>query len=263
VVVNDIGTALDGAGRDASVAQQVVDEVRRAGGEAVANTDDVSDWDGAQRLVEQAIDTFGDLHMLVNNAGFIRDRMFVNMSEKEWDAVIRTHLKGHFAPSRWAAAYWRDRTRAGAALRACIVNTTSHAGLAGQPGQSNYGAAKAGIAGLTINLAVELGRYGVRVNAISPAARTRLTESNSPMQQMVAPPAETDAFDVWHPANVSPLVAYLSTAECPITGQVIWIRGGELTMMRGWTDGPSCTMPRRWTLSELMQAVPTLLEQQQ
>jgi NAD(P)-dependent dehydrogenase (short-subunit alcohol dehydrogenase family) len=261
VVVNDIGTALDGSGRDASVAQQVADEIRSAGGEAVANTDDVADFAGAQRLVEQAIDTFGDLHALVNNAGSIRDRMFVNMSEKEWDAVIRIHLKGHFAPSRWAAGYWRDRARSGATVRGSIVNTTSHAGLVGQPGQSNYGAAKAGIAGLTINLAAELERYGVRVNAISPAARTRLTESNPPMQQMVAPPADAEAFDVWHPANISPLAAYLATADCPVTGRVFWIKGGELTVMRNWADGPSRTIPRRWTVLELAQVIPSLLDQ--
>jgi NAD(P)-dependent dehydrogenase (short-subunit alcohol dehydrogenase family) len=262
VVVNDIGTALDGAGRDTSVAQRVVDEIRSLGGEAVANTDDVTDWDGARRLVEQAVDEFGDLHALVNNAGFLRDRMFVNMSEDEWDAVIRIHLKGHFAPSRFAAGYWRERSRAGQQPNAAIVNTSSHSGLLGQLGQANYGAAKAGIAGLTVNLAVELVRYGVRVNAISPGARTRMTESNEPMQKMVAPPSDANTFDAWHPGNVSPLVAYLCTRDCPVTGQVFWIKGGEVTRMHGWRDGPGTSVPRRWTIDELAAAVPPLLREE-
>jgi NAD(P)-dependent dehydrogenase (short-subunit alcohol dehydrogenase family) len=262
VVVNDIGTALDGAGRDTSVAEQVVDEIRAAGGEAVANTDDVADWEAARRLVEQAVDEFGDLHALVNNAGFLRDRMFINMSEDEWDAVVRIHLKGHFAPSRFAAAFWRERSRAGQQPNAAIVNTSSHSGLVGQPGQANYGAAKAGIAGLTINLAAELVRYGVRVNAISPGARTRMTESNEPMQKMVAAPTEADTFDGWHPGNISPLVAYLCTRTCPVTGQVFWVKGGEVARMLGWTEGPRATLERRWTIDELATAVPPLLGEQ-
>src|SRR6266478_2259803 len=170
VVVNDLGGAIDGSGDDRTPAQQVVDEIKAMGGEAIANADNVADWEGGQRLVNAAIEAFGDLHVLVNNAGILRDRVLVNMTEQEWDDVIQVHLKGHFVPTRWAAAYWREQTKAGKEVKASIINTSSTSGLLGNPGQSNYGAAKAGIAAFTVILAQELTRYGVKVNGIAPAA---------------------------------------------------------------------------------------------
>ena len=189
------------------------------GGEAVVNGENVADWDGAQRLVQQAIDTFGDLHVLVNNAGILRDRVIINMTEAEWDAVINVHLKGHFAPTHHAAVYWREQTKAGKEVKASIIHTTSTSGLFSNPGQANYDAAKSGIATLSQVCAKELVRYGVRSNAIAPGARTRLTEATPGLGDAVKPPAE--GFDVWHPGNVSPFVAYLATAECPITGEML------------------------------------------
>ena len=178
VVVNDLGGSVDGSGDDRSAAEQVVAEIEAAGGQAVANDDDVADWEGGKRLIEAAIETFGDLHVLVNNAGILRDRVLINMTEQEWDSVIHVHLKGHFVPTRHAAAYWREQTKAGQPVHAAVVNTSSTSGLLGNPGQTNYGAAKAGIAAFTVIAAEELARYGVRVNAIAPAARTRMTESD-------------------------------------------------------------------------------------
>src|ERR1700722_4686921 len=175
VVVNDLGGDPDGTGSDTSPAQQVVNEITEAGGTAVANYDDVSDWEGAKRLIDQAVDTFGDLHVLVNNAGILRDRMLINMSADEWDAVIKVHLRGHFCPTRWAATYWREQSKAGREQKRSVINTSSPSGLFGNPGQTNYGAAKIGIAGFTMISDKELGRYGVRVNAIAPVAATRLT----------------------------------------------------------------------------------------
>src|SRR3954453_3390079 len=180
VVVNDLGGGADGSGNDATPAQQVVDEIRALGGQAVANGDDVADADGAARLVQTAVDTFGDLHVLVNNAGILRDRMLANMSDQEWDAIVRVHLRGHFLPTRAAAQYWRDKSKAGRTPDASVINTTSTSGLFGNAGQSNYGAAKSGIATFSMIAQEELGRYGIRVNAIAPAARTRLTETVMP-----------------------------------------------------------------------------------
>ncbi len=190
VVVNDLGGAVDGTGDDRSPAQQVVDEIQAMGGEAVANGDDVADWEGGQRLVNTAVETFGDLHVLVNNAGILRDRVLVNMTEEEWDAVIDVHLKGHFVPTRWAAAYWREQSKAGKEVKANIVNTSSTSGLLGNPGQTNYGAAKAGIAAFTVICAQELARYGVALNAIAPAARTRLTEATPGLGDIVKAPED-------------------------------------------------------------------------
>src|SRR3989454_12787311 len=207
VVVNDLGGAMDGSGDDRTPAQQVADEIKGMGGEAVANADNVADWEGGQRLINSAIEAFGDLHVLVNNAGILRDRVLVNMTEDEWDAVIHVHLKGHFVPTRWAAAYWREQTKAGKDVKASIVHTSSTSGLIGNPGQTNYGAAKAGIAAFTVIAAQELTRYGVRVNAIAPAARTRMTEATPGLSEVVKAPADPGAFDVWDPGNVSPLVA--------------------------------------------------------
>src|SRR4051795_7116646 len=207
VVVNDLGGAMDGSGSDATPAQQVVDEIKKMGGEAVANADNVADWEGGQRLVNAAVEAFGDLHVLVNNAGILRDRVLVNMTEEEWDDVINVHLRGHFIPTRYAAIYWREQAKAGTPVLANLVHTSSTSGLLGNPGQTNYGAAKAGIASFSIICAQELARYGVRSNCISPAARTRLTESTPGLGEMVQPPADGSVFDVWDPANVSPLVA--------------------------------------------------------
>src|SRR5919106_318380 len=207
VVVNDLGGAIDGSGDDRTPAEQVVDEIKAMGGEAIANADNVADWEGGQRLVQAAIETFGDLHVLVNNAGILRDRVLVNMTEQEWDAVIEVHLKGHFCPTRFAANYWREKSKAGQQVKASVINTSSTSGLLGNPGQANYGAAKSGIATFGIITAQELGRYGVRVNTIAPAARTRLTEATPGLGDIVKPPSDEAQFDVWDPANISPLVA--------------------------------------------------------
>jgi len=258
VVVNDLGGAVDGSGDDRSAAEQVVDEIKALGGEAVANGDDVADWKGGQRLIESAIDAFGDLHVLVNNAGILRDRMLVNMTEDDWDSVIHVHLKGHFVPTRHAATYWRERAKAGEEVRACIVNTSSTSGLLGNPGQANYGAAKAGIAAFSVITAQELGRYGVRVNAIAPAARTRMTELTPGLSDIVKRPADEAQFDVWDPANVSPLVAYLATEDCPLTGRVFFVQGGSVRNFQNWTMTDSLDRPSRWTIEDLRAAMPTL-----
>src|SRR5947209_350084 len=192
VVVNDLGGAIDGSGDDRTAAEQVVDEIKAMGGEAVANADNVADWEGGQRLINTAVETFGDLHILVNNAGILRDRVLVNMTEEEWDAVILVHLKGHFVPTRWAATYWREQSKAGKEVKASVINTSSTSGLLGNPGQANYGAAKAGIGAFTVITAQELSRYGVRVNGIAPAARTRLTEATPGLGDIVQPPEQAD-----------------------------------------------------------------------
>src|SRR6476646_4308699 len=233
-VVNDLGGDMHDDGAHRAPAQQVVDEIEKMGGEAVANLDSAADWDGAQRLIRTAIDTFGDLHVLVNNAGILRDRVIVNMTETEWDAVIQVHLKGHFCPTRMAAAYWREQTKAGKAVNASIVHTSSTSGLFSNPGQANYDAAKSGIATLSQVCAKELVRYGVRANAIAPGARTRLTLSTPGLGDAIGPP-DDGSFDEWSPANVSPFVAYLSTAECTITGETFVVRGGLVQRVQTWT----------------------------
>jgi len=259
VVVNDLGGAADGTGGDRSPAQQVVDEITALGGEAVANADNVADWEGGRRLVDTAVAAFGDLHVLVNNAGILRDRVLVNMSEDEWDAVVRVHLKGHFVPTRFAAAYWREQTKAGRTVSASVINTSSTSGLFSNPGQSNYGAAKSGIATFTEICAKELVRYGVRVNAIAPAARTRLTESTPGLADVVAPPAEPGKFDIWDPANVSPLVAWLATASCPATGKVFYVQGGRVAVFRPWTLAEEIDRDERWTVAQLDAEMPKIL----
>jgi NAD(P)-dependent dehydrogenase (short-subunit alcohol dehydrogenase family) len=259
VVVNDLGGAVDGSGDDRSPAEQVVAEIEAMGGQAVANADDITDWDGGKRLVDAAVDAFGDLHVLVNNAGILRDKMLVNMSEAEWDSVIHVHLKGHFVPTRHAAAYWREKTKAGEEVRASVVNTSSTSGLLGNPGQANYGAAKAGIASFTVIAAQELGRYGVRVNAIAPAARTRMTEQTPGLTDIVQAPKDPGTFDTWDPANVSPLVGYLATAECPLTGEVLFVQGGSVRLFRNWTMTERLERTERWTIAELAKEVPGLL----
>ena len=260
VVVNDIGVGLDGSAGE-SPAQQVVDEITAAGGEAVANGDDVADWTGAQNLIDTAVDTFGGLDVLVNNAGFIRDRMLANTSESEWDAVIRVHLKGHFATLRHAAGYWRRQIKAGTVgpddLNARIINTSSGAGLQGSVGQGNYSAAKAGIAALTLVGAAELGRYGITVNAIAPAARTRMTEAVF-AETMAAP--EDGGFDAMAPENVSPLVVWLGSVESRgVTGKVFEVEGGLIRVAEGWAHGPQIDKGARWDPAELGPVVAKLL----
>jgi NAD(P)-dependent dehydrogenase (short-subunit alcohol dehydrogenase family) len=237
IVVNDLGAEVDGSGSSEGPAGQVVDEIRGMGGEAIANGDDVSDWDGAGRLVQSAIDTFGTIDVLVNNAGILRDRMLVNMTIDEWDAVIRVHLRGTFAPSRHAVEYWRNRSKAGETNDARIINTTSPSGIYGNVGQTNYGAAKAGIASFTIIAAMELGRYGVTVNAIAPAALTRMTE-NLGMAELSAD-KKPEEFDPGDPANIAPLVVWLGSPEsAAITGRVFNVQGGNISVAEGWVAGP-------------------------
>ncbi|MGH9067581.1 MAG: SDR family oxidoreductase [Acidimicrobiales bacterium] len=259
VVVNDRGGALDGSGDDRSPAQQVVDEITAAGGQAVANGDDVADWEGGRRLVDAAVEIFGGLDVLVNNAGILRDRVVANMTEEEWDSVIHVHLKGHFVPSRWAAAYWRERSKAGHENRAVIINTSSTSGLLGNPGQANYGAAKAGIGALTVIEAQELGRYGVRVNAIAPAARTRMTDATPGLSDIVRAPEEPGAFDVWDPGNVAPLVAYLATADCPSTGKVYFVQGGKVQLFQPWTLTTAIERQERWTVAGLAEEMAAMV----
>jgi NAD(P)-dependent dehydrogenase (short-subunit alcohol dehydrogenase family) len=249
VVVNDLGGATDGRGADAGPAHDVVEEIRAAGGEAVANTDDVADWAGAERLVRAALDEFGELHVLVNNAGILRDRMLANMSESEFDDVVRVHLKGHFAPLHHAAAYWRDQAKAGTPVPAAVVNTSSTSGLFGNPGQTNYGAAKTGIATLTIIAQMELERYGVRCNAIAPSAMTRLIMTVPGADER--PPVRTDEWDPRDPANISPFVAYLATEDCPIKGRVFWVSGGDVGLFQPFAIVDRIHADHRWTLDEL------------
>ncbi|MBV9411561.1 MAG: SDR family oxidoreductase [Acidimicrobiia bacterium] len=259
VVINDLGGAIDGSGDDRTPAQQVVDEIKAMGGEAVANADNVAEWEGGQRLIQTAVETFGDLHILVNNAGILRDRVLVNMSEEEWDAVIHVHLKGHFVPTRFAAAYWREQTKAGKAVKANVVNTSSTSGLLGNPGQTNYGAAKAGIAAFSVIAAMELERYGVRVNAIAPAARTRMTEATPGLGDIVKAPEDAAKFDIWDPANVSPMVAYLATENLPFTGRVFFVQGGKVQNMTPWQMADAIDRDDRWTVAELENEIKKLL----
>ncbi|ANH37060.1 Putative short-chain type dehydrogenase/reductase [Nocardioides dokdonensis FR1436] len=250
VVVNDFGVSLAGEGDGETPADSVVAEIEAAGGRAVANGADVADFDQAEAMVRQAIDTFGGLDVLVNNAGFVRDRMLVNTSEEEWDAVVRVHLKGHFAPLRHAGAYWRAEAKEGRQRAARVINTSSGAGLQGSIGQTTYSAAKAGIAGMTLVAAAEMSRYGVTVNAIAPVARTRMTEG---------------AFDTSampDPADNSPVVAWLASEEAgDVTGRVIEIEGGKVTVENGWTHGPAEDLGRRWETAEVGTRLRALIEQ--
>ncbi|MGH9054784.1 MAG: SDR family oxidoreductase [Acidimicrobiales bacterium] len=258
VVVNDLGAEVDGTGGSPGPAGEVVDAIRAAGGEAVANGDDVSDWDGAKRLVHTAIDTFGGLDVLVNNAGILRDRMLVNMTPDEWDAVVRVHLRGTFAPARVAAEYWRERVKAGETNDARIINTTSASGIYGNIGQTNYGAAKAGIAAFTVIASMELGRYGVTVNAIAPAALSRMTE-NLRMGQRAAE-RKPDEFDTTGPANIAPLVVWLGSSESrDITGRVFNVIGGHISVAEGWVEGPAADKDDRWDPAELGSVITDLV----
>src|SRR5437763_10970751 len=245
VVVNDLGVEWSGEGKDDRPAQQVVDEIEAAGGKAVANYDNVADWQGAEKLINQAVETFGDVNILVNNAGILRDKMSFNMDESDWDAVINVHLKGHFGPSKFAAAYWRAQSKSsGNPVNGKIVNTASESGLYGNAGQANYAAAKAGIAALTIVMARELERIGVRVNAIAPVARTRLTET---VATGFMDPKEGE-FDRFAPENVSAVVGWLaSDLSAGVSGQVVKVIGGQVQLLRGWRPITEATDEKPWT----------------
>ena len=258
VVVNDLGGARDGSGEnDQGPAQAVVEEIKAMGGEAVASADDVSDWDAAKRLVRLAIDTFGRLDTLVNNAGILRDRMFFNMTPEEWDAVINVHLRGTFAPSRHAVDYWRERSKAGEPVAARLVNTSSSSGIYGNVGQTNYGAAKAGIAAMTVIAAKELERYGVLVNAIAPGALTRMTED---LQRPGGQEKPAD-WEPRSPAHIAPLVAWLGSSDCSVTGRVFNVRGGNISVAEGWHAGPATTKDGPWTTEEMGDLIPDLVAQ--
>jgi NAD(P)-dependent dehydrogenase (short-subunit alcohol dehydrogenase family) len=254
VVVNDNGAGPDGAGTDGSAAQAVVDEITAQGGRAVAHLGSVADFESAVQLVGLAVETFGGLDVLVNNAGILRDRTIVQMSEQEWDAVIAVHLKGHFAVLHHAAVYWREQKKAGQDVQASVINTSSGSGLRGNPGQLNYAAAKAGIAAMTLVAAQELERYGVRVNAISPVARTRLTLQTPGWDEKLK--VEEGSFDTWAPENITPLVAWLASTESTMTGQVFSIVGGHIGWQRGWTEQEAFDVTdRAWTEDELTDAL--------
>ena len=253
VVVNDMGGTNDGSGNDAAPAQQVVDEIAAMGGRAVANYDNVADWEGAQRLVNCAVETFGDLDILVNNAGILRDRVLVNMTEDEWDSVIAVHLKGHFAPTRWAAAYWREQSKAGSTRPRHVVHTSSTSGLFANPGQTNYGAAKSAIATFSQICAKELTRYNVSSNCIAPAARTRLTLATPGLPEVME--AREGAFDEWDPANVSPLVVYLASESCAFNGEMFFVQGGIVKRVRSWELGETVEREERWDVAGLADAL--------
>ena len=247
VIVNDLGGDVQGAGRDPTPAQQVVAEIRMAGGEAAVSGHDVSDWGEAEALIGMAVETFGDLHIVVNNAGILRDRTLANLSEAEWDAVIRVHLKGHAATTRHAMALWRERSKVGRAVKASLIHTTSLAGLVGTFGQANYAAAKLAIVALSRVAAVEGAKYGVRSNAISPSARTRIETSLKP-----PPPG---VFDVFDPANVSPLVVWLASPDCPATGQVFQAYGNRVEVLAPTAIAADLRTDGRWTVEALDRAL--------
>ncbi len=257
VVVNDLGAEADGRGRSGSHADEVVDTIRQMGGEAVANGSDVADWNAAGELVETALDRFGRLDVVVNNAGFLRDRMFVSASEEEWDAVVRVHLKGHFCVARRACEHWRAQAKAGEAVDARIINTSSGAGLQGSIGQSAYAAAKAGIAALTLVQAAELARYGITANAIAPSARTRMTEAL--FAEMMKKPEQ--GFDAMAPENIAPLVVWLGSRESKqVSGRVFEVAGGKISLADGWREGPIVEKAARWEPEEVGAAVHDLLQ---
>ncbi|WP_374960729.1 SDR family oxidoreductase [Spongiibacter tropicus] len=250
VIVNDINQ---------EAAQKVVDDIKAAGGDAVVNTSDITNYDDSLNAVKQAIDTYGDLHVVLNNAGINRDRMFASMTEADWDAIMAVHLKGHFCITSHAVHYWRGQSKEGKAVDARIINTTSGAGLQGSVGQSNYAAAKAGIAALTLNQAAELARYGITANAIAPAARTGMTTAVESMAQRMAKP-DDGSFDYWAPENVSSLLAWLGSAEsASVTGRVFEAEGGKISVADGWRKGPEVDKGARWEPAEVGQAVEKIL----
>lgn len=254
VVVNDLGGGAAGSGSDVTAAEAVVDEIKALGGEAVANCDSVTDWQSAQDLVATAVEEFGDLHVVVNNAGILRDRTLVNMTEEDFDVVIDVHLKGTFAMTHHAAVYWREQAKNGVTVDRSLINTSSGAGLHGNAGQVNYAAAKAGIASLTQVAAKELERYHVRSNCIAPVARTRLTEATPGLGQVMVDSIDNE-FDEWHPANVSPLVAALAAENCPFTGHAFRVLGGMVGLYQGWTVVDEVNRDGRWTVEALAAAM--------
>ena len=252
VVVNDLGGANDGSGADVGPAQEVANEIVSAGGNAVANTDNIATWDGAKSLVDRAISEFGGLDVVVNNAGILRDGFIASMDESQWDSVIAVHLKGHFSVLRRAAGYWKEQSKAGKPVNAAVINTASASGtFMANAGQANYGAAKAGIAAITEVAALELERYGVRVNAIAPVARTRLTLATPGMSAMFAEEVPEGEFDAFSPANIAPVVAYLAAEKCPLTGKVLAVQGGAITLLKGWTSVETVETDGPWLLDEL------------
>ena len=256
VVVNDLGGSNTGEGKDAGPAHEVVAEITASGGRAVANTDNIADWAGANRVVQQAIDEFGHLDVLVNNAGILRDAFIAGMTEQQWDAVINVHLKGHFAMLHHAAEYWKSQSKSGQQPVASVINTASGSGVTlPNAGQANYGAAKAGIAALTLIAAEELERYGVRVNAIAPIARTRLTLATPGMGALMAEPADGE-LDLFSPANISPLVGYLASDKCPITGKVYAVQGGAISLLQGWHDIDTIETDKIWELDDIAARLP-------
>jgi len=259
VVVNDLGCGVDGRGADPSVAERVAQQILEAGGTAVASGADVATMAGAQSVLDLALEHYGRLDALVNCAGVLRDRMFANMSEDDWDTALRGHLKTFFCPTRLAAAYWRDRAKAGDRADAAVLSMSSTSGLVGQVGQSNYGAAKAAIASATVILAAELGRYGVRVNALTPVGRTRMTEDAPGVADLVRAPQDPAEFDVYHPANVAPTAAWLVGADCTVTGEVFYVKGGELRLFDGWSYTATVDAGHRLSVAEAGEAVEALL----
>lgn len=258
VVVNDIGTSLGGEGRDTSAADEVVAQIKAAGGNAVANYEDITDWDGAKRIVDAAITAFGDLHVVVNNAGIVRDRMFVSATLDEWDATMHVHLRGHFCVARHAVDYWRAKQKAGTNPDARIINTTSGAGLQGSIAQAAYSTAKGGIASLTLVQAAELGRYGITANALAPSARTRMTEQAFADKMAT----EGDAFDVMDPANIAPTVIWLGSSQsADVTGCVFELEGGKIMLEDGWREGPVVDSGQQWDPANVGEAVASLLQQ--
>lgn len=256
VVINDIGASLGGEGRDTSAADTVVEEIRAAGGKALASYEDITDWDAAKRIVEAAIGEFGDLHVIVNNAGIVRDRMFVSATLDEWDATMHVHLRGHFCLARHAVDYWRSQQKAGKPVDARIINTTSGAGLQGSIAQAAYSTAKGGIAALTLVQAAELGRYGITANALAPSARTRMTEQAFADKMAT----EGEAFDTMDPANIAPTVVWLgSPLSAHVTGCVFELEGGRIMLEDGWREGPQVDAGERWDPSAVGLAVDRLL----
>jgi NAD(P)-dependent dehydrogenase (short-subunit alcohol dehydrogenase family) len=256
VVVNDLGVGADGTGVDRRPADEVAAEIRDAGGHAVANHDDVASWDGAHRLIDAAVGEFGELDILINNAGILRDSTIVNMTEEDFDEVVRAHLKGHAAPTKWAASYWREQHKHGSTRRRNLVHTSSTSGLYANPGQSNYGSAKAGIATFSQIVAQELAHYGVVSNCVVPGARTRLTMASPGLPEIMEAPAE--GFDIWDPANASPLVAYLAGVSCPFNGETFYVQGGTIRRLEPWRlVGDTIEKSTRWALDDLAEAMNT------
>jgi NAD(P)-dependent dehydrogenase (short-subunit alcohol dehydrogenase family) len=254
LIINDLGGANDGSGNDATPAQQVVDEIKALGGTAFANTDNISTWAGAKALIDQAVEEFGRLDAVVNNAGILRDGFIPGLSEQAWDDVIQVHLKGHFAVLRHAAEYWKTQSKAGETVKGSVVNTASASGtIMPNAGQINYGAAKAGIAAMTLVAAMELERYGVRVNAIAPIARTRLTLATPGFDEIFKAPEDPNAFDPFDPAHISPLVAYLSSESCTLTGKVYDVRGDSIAEIAGWHPVHTTETDKPWTIAEIEQ----------